>query len=164
MLKRSLTVLLISAFACAILSAQDALANSSTHTHSAKQRHHQRSDRRLAGEPAGGLGIRSQRYLHRHHRRRTDVESWCSAGRRNAAVQGCTGFQRQCCLSDVDWSEPDRFSHLQDDGRRGHMDNTVREPEPECLLRRLRVLDADRGILHSDSVNGVFPDFARSTE
>jgi hypothetical protein len=44
-----------------------ALANSSTNANSAKQRHHQRSDRRLAGESTSGLGIRSRRYFHRYH-------------------------------------------------------------------------------------------------
>src|SRR5256885_5481835 len=41
-----------------------ALTNPSTNTNSAKQRYHQRSDRGLAGEPTGGLGVRARRHVH----------------------------------------------------------------------------------------------------
>src|SRR5262249_11419593 len=42
-------------------------ADSSTNDNSARQRDDQRPDRSLASKPGGGLGIRSQRHIHRHH-------------------------------------------------------------------------------------------------
>ena len=70
------------------------LTNSSTHTNSTRQRHHERPDLGLASEPAGGVGVRSQWHVHRDDRRRTDVERQCSARCRNAAIPGCAGVQR----------------------------------------------------------------------
>jgi hypothetical protein len=66
---------------------------SSAYADAAKQRHDQWSDCGLASESAGGLGIRSRRDVHRYHRRRTNVDSRRSAGRRRTAIPRCAGFQ-----------------------------------------------------------------------
>jgi hypothetical protein len=42
-------------------------AHSSTNANSARQRDDQRPNRSFAGESTSGLGIRSQRHIHRHH-------------------------------------------------------------------------------------------------
>ena len=67
MSKRLLVALLGAGFTCATLSAQELPLDSSTNANSARQRDDQRPDRSVAGESTSGLGIRSQRHIHRHH-------------------------------------------------------------------------------------------------
>ncbi len=79
------------------------------------------------GELPRGLGSRNWRYVCRHHGRRRDLESRCSAGCREPAIPRCARRQRQSRLFDVHWKQHDRFSHLQNRRRRRELDDTVHE-------------------------------------
>lgn len=67
MSKRLLVALLGAGFTCATLSAQELPLVHQPTVNSARQRDDQRPDRSVAGESTGGLGIRSQRHIHRHY-------------------------------------------------------------------------------------------------
>ena len=159
MLKRSLTVFLISAFACAILSAQEAASSySSTHTHSAKQRHHQRSDRGLAGEPAGGLGIRSQRHVHRT----TDGgQTWRAGvvpGAETLQFRDVQAFSASVAYLMSIGANPTDFRIYKTTDGGATWTIQFENQNPNAFYDGFAFWTPDQGILHSDSVNGVFPD------
>src|SRR5207249_7971220 len=112
MAKRSIIALLVSAFACAILNAEELpLIHQPTLTP------------QDSGTTNGLISVWpvNPQVVWACGRNGTFTvttdggQTWNASvvpGRRNAAVPRCAGVQRQCCLSDVYWSESNRFPHL----------------------------------------------------
>ena len=108
---------------------------------------------------ACGLGTGTQWYVCLTTDGGKTLESRCRAGRRNAAIPRCARRQRQGRVSDVHWikyTTDFRIYKTVDGGANGTMQFENRMPNAfyDCFS----FWTPKRGIAHSDSVNGVFPD------
>ena len=151
MLKRSLTILLIPAFACAILSAQE-LSPTHLHQPTLTPQNSGTTNGLIAVWPVNPQVVWASGRDGTFTVTTDGGQTWRAGvvpGAETLQFRDVQAFSASVAYLMSIGAEPNRFSHLQDDGRRSHMDDTVREPESECLLRRLRVLDAATGALRT---------------
>ncbi len=118
MLKRSLTALLISAFACAILNAQE---HSRIHQPTLTPQNSGTTNGLIAVWPVNPQVVWASGRAGTFTVTTDGGQTW-----RAGVVPGAEMLQ---------FRDVQAFSaHLQDGRRRSYLDNTVREPQSECLL------------------------------